>query len=327
MSNNKEKIIKLLQEKGQLSVKQFSEALDISLSMTHRHLKVLVEDKYLKKIGSAPRVFYSLADKPATMKVEIMRAVPSEIEAVLNEKFILISPSGERTDGITGFIRWCEKRGFDVIKKAEEYMEVYKKYNIRDEDNLISGKSKIIKAFGDDTCLDDIFYGGFYAWEVFGKTKLGQLLLYAKQSQDRKLIKEVIKEIEPIIRNIIRIKNIDAVGFIPPTVKRQTQFMKVFQESLSIALPTIDIVKIKTEIITPQKTLSKLPDRIENANNTMVVTEKMSYKNVLLIDDAIGSGATLNQVACKVKKNNVAQKIYGFAITGSIKGFDVISEV
>jgi phosphoribosylpyrophosphate synthetase len=327
MSKNKEKIIELLQEKGQLAVRQLAEELDISLSMVHRHLKGLIEGNYIKKIGSAPRVFYTLSDKPSLSTTKITSTISDEVATILNKKFTRISPSGERTDGVAGFIIWCEKRGFDITKKAEEYKEIYKKYNIKNEEGFISGKSKMIKVFGEGICLNDVFYGGFYAWEIFGKTKLGQLLLYAKQSQDKKLIKEVVKEIEPIVRSIIKIKNIDAVGFIPPTVKRQIQFMKVFQESLSIALPSIDIVKIKTEIITPQKTLSKLSDRIENANNTMVVTEKMSYKNVLLIDDAIGSGATLNQVACKVRKNNVAKKVYGFAITGSIKGFDVISEV
>lgn len=320
-----EKIIKYITSKGQASGKELTDFLDITDRAVRKQLKTLLDSNILVKIGKPPRVFYFLSQQPSLTSDKI--TIPKDVEDILEQEFIFISPSGERTDGVAGFTMWCEKRGFDIARKAEEYKKIYKKYNTANEDNLISGKNKIIKAFGNDTCLDDVFYGGFYAWEVFGKTKLGQLLLYAKQSQDRKLIKEVVKEIEPIVKNIIKIKNIDAVGFIPPTVKRQTQFMKVFQESLSITLPSIDIVKIKTEIITPQKTLSKLPDRIENASNTMVVTEKMSYKNVLLIDDAIGSGATLNQVSCKVKKNNVAKKVYGFAITGSIKGFDVISEV
>ncbi|MDD3487703.1 MAG: hypothetical protein PHF35_05035 [Candidatus Moranbacteria bacterium] len=80
--------------------------------------------------------------------------------------------------------------------------------------------------------------------------------------------------------------------------------MKVFQKLLKISLPVIKIVKIKTDVVTPQKTLSKLD-----------------------LDDAVGSGATLNQVACKLKKSSIAKKVFGFSITGSAKGFDVISEV
>ncbi len=51
------------------------------------------------------------------------------------------------------------------------------------------------------------------------------------------------------------------------------------------------------------------------------------FKNVLLIDDAVGSGATFQEVAKKLKKRGIATQVYGLAITGSAKGFDVISEV
>ena len=127
--------------------------------------------------------------------------------------------------------------------------------------------------------------------------------------------------------DIIEKYNISAVGYIPPSVRREVQFMKVFRELLNISLPAVKIIKIRTDIITPQKTLSKLEDRIENADTTMVVSENRSFGNVLLLDDAVGSGATLNQVACKLKNSGVAKKVFGFSITGSAKGFDVISEV
>ena len=56
--------------------------------------------------------------------------------------------------------------------------------------------------------------------------------------------------------------------------------------------------------------------------------EEEKYGNILLIDDAVGSGATLNETARKIKsKGLISGKIIGLAITGSFKGFDVISEV
>ena len=49
---------------------------------------------------------------------------------------------------------------------------------------------------------------------------------------------------------------------------------------------------------------------------------------MLLIDDAVGSGATLNETAKQIRNKKLASgKIIGLAITGSFKGFDVISEV
>ncbi len=133
--------------------------------------------------------------------------------------------------------------------------------------------------------------------------------------------------VEKNIKTILKKYSIEAVGFIPPTVKREIQFMKELEKNLNIALPTVKISKIKTEIIVPQKTLSKMKDRIINAQNTIVVEEKKNFKNILLIDDAVGSGATFNETAKKIVKNGVAKNIYGIAVTGSFKGFDVISEV
>jgi predicted amidophosphoribosyltransferase len=52
-----------------------------------------------------------------------------------------------------------------------------------------------------------------------------------------------------------------------------------------------------------------------------------SYQNLLLIDDAVGSGATLNQIARKIKVKDIAKTIIGLAIVGSYKGFDVITDI
>lgn len=58
------------------------------------------------------------------------------------------------------------------------------------------------------------------------------------------------------------------------------------------------------------------------------MNDRGGYNNILLIDDAIGSGATLNETAAQIKNKGICKgKIIGLAITGSFKGFDVISEV
>ncbi len=103
--------------------------------------------------------------------------------------------------------------------------------------------------------------------------------------------------------------------------------MHELEEGLKLNTGRIKIEKIKTEIIVPQKTLSKINDRIENAEKTIILTENRKYKNILLIDDAVGSGATLNETAKQIKEKKIAKKVIGIAITGSFKGFDVISEV
>ncbi|MFA6387900.1 MAG: phosphoribosyltransferase family protein, partial [Patescibacteria group bacterium] len=135
-------------------------------------------------------------------------------------------------------------------------------------------------------------------------------------------------EIKPQVQKIILQYNIDGVGFIPPTIKREVQLMSVLAKQLDIKQEIISINKVINDVAVPQKTLTKIDERITNARNTIYVTERKKFENILLIDDAVGSGATLNETAKKIRAQNLCTgKIIGLALTGSYKGFDVISEV
>ncbi|MEI7621078.1 MAG: hypothetical protein WCJ51_00925, partial [Candidatus Moraniibacteriota bacterium] len=224
------------------------------------------------------------------------------------------------------FEYWCEKTKQVPQKTAPQYVETLQKYNAFKKNGLIDGMRKFKTTF-DKVGLDKVFYLDFYSLERFGKTKLGQLLLYAKQSQNKKLMRELAVTIKPKIDELLEKYAIDGIGFIPPTVKRQVQFMKELEKNLHENVSRVSIVKVKTEIIVPQKTLNKLADRIENAKKTLVVDEQRVFKNILLIDDAVGSGATLNETALQIKQKKLAKKVIGLSITGSFKGFEVISEV
>ncbi len=57
--SNKEKILSYLGAKGLVTIRDIAERLDISLSMTHRHLKTLLKDGAVRKIGKAPKVTYA----------------------------------------------------------------------------------------------------------------------------------------------------------------------------------------------------------------------------------------------------------------------------
>lgn len=323
-----QKIIEYINYHDQATGKELADFLGVTDRAVRKQLKSMLEKGELTKSGKPPRVYYFLNKKnrQIEMKGKVL-VVNEKAKKVIDENFLFISPQGRRLGGWDGFVEWCVKRSYDPGKKADEYLKIYNKYESFRKDGYISGKKKMKDTFSDNLCLEDVFYSDFYSWEVFGKTKLGQLLLYAKQSQDKSMMREIISKVKPVIMNIVKKHGITAIGYIPPSVKREVQFMKVFQESLSISLPVIKIVKIRTEVITPQKTLNKLEDRIENADATMAISENRNFDNVLLLDDAVGSGATLNQVARKLLKSRVAQKVFGFSITGSAKGFDVISEV
>ena len=229
--------------------------------------------------------------------------------------------------GEKAFRFWCQKQQLDVVKTAGEYEATLRKYAAYKKDGFIDGMQKFKSTFK-EVYLDRLFYLDFYAIERFGKTKLGQMLLYAKQAQDRGQIFALVDSIKPFINQLIEKYHVNAVGFIPPTVKRQVQFMKEMQNRLALDQPIVSFVKVKTPVIVPQKTLNKLEDRIENAASTIIVNEKRVYENILLIDDAVGSGATLHETARQIKLKGLCRgSLIGLAITGSFKGFDVISEI
>lgn len=138
-------------------------------------------------------------------------------------------------------------------KTINEFIATKQKYNdYLDDHKLISGLEKIKNTKGyDEIFLDELLYLDFYAIERFGKTKLGTILHYAKQGQNKMLMKMLIEEIKSKISFIIEKYEIDSVAYVPPTIKRETQLMKVLANGLKIALPRVEIQKISGIIPVP----------------------------------------------------------------------------
>lgn len=320
------KIKDYIEENKQASAKELADFLNISPQALFRQLAKLQAKKIIYKIGTPPKVFY-LIENRISSELSDYQNVDENIHKIINENYLFITPTGERKEGIEGFEYWCNRTKQEFKKVLPEYIKTLQKYNSFKKNGVIDGTDKL-KATFSTVSLDKLYYLDFYSIERFGKTKLGQLLLYAKQSQNVKMIKELIIDIKPAVQRLIKEHKIDTIGFIPPTVKREIQFMTLLEKSLQLDLRKISIIKIKTEIAVPQKTLNKLEDRVENAKKTIMVDSKNHYKNILIIDDAVGSGATINETAAQIRSKGLCKgKIIGLAITGSFKGFDVISEV
>jgi predicted amidophosphoribosyltransferase len=325
MEGTKQKIIKYIEKRGSVSAKELIDYIGISKQAMFIHLKTLVEKDFISKVGTPPKVFYVSKKKTLDIKEVFFE---EEIRNTIENNFLFITPSGEIKEGVEAFVYWCGSNNLDPIKTSKEYYDTLKKYNKHKlNSGLIDGTQKIKNSFK-EAYLDKVFYLDFYAIERFGKTKLGQYLLYSKQSQDKKMIKKLSESIKNKVLGLIKEYDIDTVCFVPPTVKREVQLMKELENNLKLDLNKVKIVKVRSDIAVPQKTLNKLEDRIKNAEQTFFIDDKRQYNNILIIDDAVGSGATLNIIAGKIKKAKVNKgKIIGLAITGSYKGFDIISEV
>jgi DNA-binding transcriptional ArsR family regulator/hypoxanthine-guanine phosphoribosyltransferase len=326
-----QKILDYIAKNGQASGRELVEYLDdITPRAIRKQLKTLLEAGQLRKIGRPPKVFYLLAQQkktPTSKKDAPPVIIADATRHAIDTRYLFITPDGEIKQGWDGFVAWCEKTRQEPVKTSREYIATLKKYDAFVKNGLIDGMRKIRSTFH-TVFLGRLFYVDFYSIERFGKTKIGQILLHAKNSQDKKLIKMLTEEIRPKVVALVQKYSIDGVLFIPPTVRREVQFMKELEKNLKLPVRTLVVTKVKTQIAVAQKTLSKLEDRIENAKRTIIVEDTGAYKNILIIDDAVGSGSTLNETAAQVRKKKLCTgKIIGLAIVGSFKGFDVISEV
>lgn len=309
------------------SVNELQEHIGVSRQMLHRVLNRMIEQGYLQKLGRPPKVYYRL-NKGSVSKTTPTSFSEDEIN-FLTEHFLLITETGNRLEGTDAIQAWCEKQKLPIEKTVQEFIVTKTKYlHYFLPNGLINGTEKLRNTKGfHNIAIDELFYCDFYAIERFGKTKLGTLLHYAKQGQNRPLMQEIISLTKNKLEKLIKEKRVDAIGYIPPTIKRHLQIMTVLQKGYNLPLPHLNLVKVSGMIPVPQKALSKLEDRIRNANASIMIKDTRQFENILLIDDAVGSGATINETAAKLKKKGTAKKVFGLAITGSFKGFDVIQDV
>ena len=323
ITDTAERILAYIKQKNEATPKEIVQFIGFGAPAVFRQIKKLLEKGLIKKVGKAPRVFYVQAEPEHLPPIKLSK----ETDKIVNSEYAIFTPLGKMLCGTEGFAYWCEKHNLPLEKTATEFVSIIKKYNSFKDGGLIEATDKFAKTFSDHA-PDRVFYLDFYSRERFGKTKLGLLVLYAKQSQSLRLIQEIYHLIDEKIRKIIVDNNIDAVGFIPPTISRKVQLMKELERMFNFSLPRLNIVKAVVDIPIPQKSLASIGDRIQNANETIFVNDERRFNNILLIDDAVGSGATLDQTAKKIRaKNLCAGKIICLAIVGSFNGFDVIQEV
>ncbi|MEO5911402.1 MAG: winged helix-turn-helix transcriptional regulator [Pelobium sp.] len=320
------KLLNIISKNGATSIDALVIQMNISRQYVHIIVKKLVEKGQLIKMGTAPHVFYSINNLSIPSAKNI---IPYEKERFLNEHFLLVDALGNKLQGLNAMQYWCENQKLTIEKTIDEFIATREKYlSFYNSEHLIEGLKKLENTTGiGELGIDELYYLDFYAIEKFGKTHLGCLMHYAKQGQNKKLMKAITGEIKNRIDNFIIQNQIDALVYVPPTIKRNVQIMDYFEKELELDLPKISVKKIRNEIVIPQKALAKLFERVANAKNTFVVPDQKKYNKVLIIDDAIGSGATINEIALKLKSKKIAKHIIGMAVTGSYKGFEVISEI
>jgi len=328
-SNDKtlKELIEFLDKQPGSRPKVIAEALGVTRQYVQ---KLLIKNKSIFSVsGSGPNRFYSnsKSEHDSNTDAHIGSIVENSKEfQMIEDNFYALTPLGEELIGFSGFVKWCTARNFDLDSKQEEYIGILKKYYGDNFKPPIDFSNKLKSTFKDNS-LKNVWAVDYYNFEVFGKTKLGTQVMIAKQTGDSDTLKTLIEKLSGVTSEIIDKYKIEAIAFVSPTIQRQSQLMSKLENAIEPELPRIKVHKVGARILIAQKTLKNLEDRILNAAQTFIVESPREYKNILIIDDELGSGATLNELAKQIQKKNVASNCYGLVLVASPSGYEVINEV
>jgi hypothetical protein len=189
--------------------------------MLHRVLSKLVQEQLLEKIGRPPKVYYRIKESAVS---SISNNVVTKEEAdFLAAHFNLFTETGNELNGLEAFEKWCVRQKLPLEKTVAEYIKTREKYlSYFGNNELIDGTEKLKNTKGfSKVCVDEMYYGDFYAIERFGKTAIGNLIHFAKQGQNKMLMEKICLLLKGKIEILIEREGIDVIGYIPPTIKRE----------------------------------------------------------------------------------------------------------
>ncbi len=324
-----------------------------SRTIVHKYLKELVKQKKIKKVGNWPQTRYKfnrhselvsesikqlsaikkwIKDPEINSGWHILDFSPDyKITKILEDIFYKFTPEWKILQWFTGLKEWCNERKLDLEEKTTNYLSIYNHIqSLQDNCWLLNAKDTFWKHF-EKVYLDNMYYADQYKRMEFWRWKLAEMTFYAKTSQNKDLIMQSIGDIMLKLECFIKNEKFDAIAITPWSIDRKNQllqFLKIELKSLNI--PFVNVIKYyANNIAIPQKSLKTREQRIQNARNTIFVDDKniKKYKKVLLIDDFVWSGSTLNETASKLKQEWI-KEVYGFAFVWNLNlEYEVINEV
>ena len=327
MKKNARDIIIDFLEKKDYSPSDLEKASGISRTLIHRYLKDLCEDGYIERIGSAPKSSYHFLRRP-----------PIIIKSPLIKKqFIFKDSTGKVHTGIEAFMMWSE----NALKKytLQEKVSMYEKSmqelsSMKNASGVFPLDAKLEEFHtktGEGIYIESLSSAFLYSLHGFGRTREATLLDIAKEGSERnmKFGNQLLTYFLSVLFEYLQHHHFDAVAFIPPSASRKVQIISLLRERFSnmSSIPIIGVRKKHGEVTQQQKHLKGIMERLENANRTLYISPTEGpYETVLLIDDLIGSCATINQVAKKFVTSGIAKNVHGIGIIGIKSGFEVVKK-
>lgn len=212
--NTKDEILQYIYTNEPVTAHMISDAFKIHPTMTHRHLKSLFERNLIKKKGTPPKVYYFINNRTdeAVPTIPLERALVS----LLDEHYYQRGADGAQRRGAHGFAQRCQTNGHNLEEKALAFQKQLNTIDSMKKDGCIDMTQDFVTTFR-ETELTQVRHADFFSIPTFERTKLGNLVLYGKQTSDKELIHEAASIVEPSLRSLIQRLAIDHVGLIPHT--------------------------------------------------------------------------------------------------------------
>jgi len=131
-----------------------------------------------------------------------------------------------------------------------------------------------------------------------------------------------IKRLADSLSNLMTeiLENVDAHILISIPLHKKRLLQREFNQSAVMGYKIakrlsieFDAYGIKRVVNNPPQSLKKVKDRIENVKNIFVVNIDVRDKKIILFDDIITTGSTMNEAARVLIKNG-AKEVYAAAI-------------
>ena len=147
------------------------------------------------------------------------------------------------------------------------------------------------------------------------RSPLGELIYKLKYKGDKAVLPAIIETVAAFIISW-HIKP-DVIVPLPPSKQRAFQPVIEIATQLGASLHIpVDVASLKKTGTTSQmKDIGNYPDRVKALESVLAVGKEFKGKTVLLIDDLLQSGATMNVAARAIREQGEATTIYALALT------------
>ena len=168
--------------------------------------------------------------------------------------------------------------------------------------------------YSEPSVLDELFWGRVkleeaYSYLFFQKGKKEQNFIHALKYNDKKEIGYFFgNKIATVLMEGNKFKDVDAL--IPVPLHYKKQFKRGYNQSKAIADGISDVFNVEVDnsflirsINSDTQTKNNKASRWDNVQNVFDLNNYKKYKHVVIVDDVITTGATLEIIISMINKN------------------------